>query len=305
MEHTDSELAVIWSGARAAFETQQVEDEKRPLTVSTYREDLDAFHDWHVNYYTKPPELARLTAADLRQWKAFMREERHLKAASVNRKLSAMRSFLRWAQSAGLAPPVKSPKAIPQVRQPPRWLSRRDMLAFVRSAERASKRDRAVAILLLHTGARVGELADGTWRDVTVSARKGSIILHGKRDKDRTVPLNLESRAALQDLGYPGPSQDASLVNGQRGQVPGEPGPLGRQGIQKIIEDIAADAKLEKCTCHTLRHTFCRRLAEQGTRLEQIADLAGHKSLETTRGYVTPGKEELAAEVERLAGSDE
>jgi site-specific recombinase XerD len=134
-------------------------------------------------------------------------------------------------------------------------------------------------------------------RDVEITQRKGSIELHGKGKKDRTVPLNAEARAALQQLGYPG-HPDTPIVTGQRG-------PMGVKGIQKVVAAIAAAAKLDDCTCHTLRHTFCRRLAEGGARLEQIAALAGHESLDTTRRYVEPGKEELAAAVERLAGGED
>jgi integrase len=54
-----------------------------------------------------------------------------------------------------------------------------------------------------------------------------------------------------------------------------------------------------------LRHTFCKNLADKGVRLEMIAALAGHESLETTRRYVEPGQEDLAAAVERLAGGEE
>ena len=56
---------------------------------------------------------------------------------------------------------------------------------------------------------------------------------------------------------------------------------------------------------HVLRHTFCRRLAEKGVRLEVIAALAGHESIETTRRYVEPGAEDLRAAVELLAGGED
>jgi site-specific recombinase XerD len=54
-----------------------------------------------------------------------------------------------------------------------------------------------------------------------------------------------------------------------------------------------------------LRHTWCKNLADAGVRLEVIAALAGHESLETTRRYVEPGQDDLAAAVERIAGGEE
>lgn len=294
---TEAQGTLSWGDAIEQFELHQAEAEKAALTIKTYREDLSNFHAWYVATFEGEPEIAAMTAAELREWKVYLRETRHLAAASANRHLSAIRSFLRWAEAEGHAPAIRTPKSCRKERQPPRWLSRKDQLAFVRAAERSEKRDRAIALTLLHTGARVSELAFGSWRDVKISPRKGSVVLHGKGKKDREVPLNAEARAALVDLGYPGRPNDR-IVQGQRG-------PMGTEGIQLVVAEIARQAKLDHCTSHVLRHTFCRRLAEAGTRLEQIAALAGHESLDTTRLYVEPGKEELAAAVERLAGGDE
>jgi len=299
VSHTHSEAItpIDWLDATTRFVAYLVEQERSGLTVRTYRDDLDAFADWYATTFESRPELARMTSIELREWKTNLREVKTLSPATTNRKLSAVRSFLRWAESEGLAPPVKTPKSVRMERQPPRWLSRKDQLAFMRAAARSSTRDGAIATVLLHTGARVSELAGAKWRDVEITQRKGSITLHGKGQKDRIVPLNAEARAALAALGYPG-RDDAPIVHGQRGAMTDE-------GIMKVIAGIAAEARLDDCTCHTLRHTFCRRLAEAGTRLEQIAALAGHESLDTTRRYVEPGKEELAAAVERLAGDDD
>ncbi len=298
MSEPQTPTKAAWDKACLEFAEYLSNEEKSDLTIKSYLGDLADFSAWYLQAFECSPPLLALSSIELREYKTHLRDTEHLAAATTNRRLSTLRSFLKWAQSEGLAQAIKMPKSVPLVRQPPRWLPRKDRLAFLRATERAEKRDRAIGLLYYHTGARLRELAEkARWRDVDVSARKGSIVLHGKGAKDRTVPLNAEARRALTDLGYPG-RPDEPIFTGQRG-------PLGIQGVQGVIEQLAHEARLENCTCHVLRHTFCRSLAENGVRLEDIAALAGHSSLETTRGYVTPGKDELVAHVERLAGGEE
>jgi integrase/recombinase XerC len=215
---------------------------------------------------------------------------------SVNRRLAAVRSFLRWAQTHDIAKPIATPKTLRQEPPKPRWLNRREELALLRAVERAEhSRDEAVIKLLLATGLRVSELASLTWKQIEISDRKGSVTVTGKGRKQRTIPLNVEARKALLALGSPQHyGTTRPVLNGQRGR-------LTVRGIQIAVERYRDAAKLPGLTAHVLRHTFCRRLAERGIRLEVIATLAGHESIETTRRYIEPGREDLAAAVETLA----
>jgi site-specific recombinase XerD len=58
---------------------------------------------------------------------------------------------------------------------------------------------------------------------------------------------------------------------------------LSDRAIKYMVADYAKDAELQNVSCHPLRHTFCKNLADVGVRLEQIAYLAGHDSLEDFR----------------------
>ena len=77
------------------------------------------------------------------------------------------------------------------------------------------------------------------------------------------------------------------------------------RGLFRLIAGFGVAARLDGFSPHVLRHTYCKRLADAGARIEQIAALAGHDSLETTRRYLEPGREELAALVDRLAGGED
>ena len=194
-----------------------------------------------------------------------------------------------------------APKSIKQVKPPPRWLDRKEQRALIRAVERNGlARDIALVALLLHTGLRVAELAALRWADLEIRDRSGKLtVRRGKGRKQRTIPLNVEARNALAELRpLRGPGKAQAVLQGQRG-------PLTERGIQAILAKYAGAARLAELSPHVLRHTWCKNLADSGARLEVIAALAGHESLETTRRYVEPGQDDLAAAVDRLAGGDE
>ncbi len=291
---------MTWSAALEAFEASLIDAERSPHTLRAYREDLETFQLWYIHQYGMEPEIGELGAAELRAWKSFLSLERKGAPSSVNRRLASLRSLSKWWSTTTGTAPAPVPRSARQVTPPPRWLTVKEQHALIRATER-SKDPRTICVVkvMLHTGVRVAELATLPCAQVKIGERSGSITVVGKGRKQRTIPLNVEARGAI--LAYRPHWDEApgeTLVMGQRG-------PLKVRAIERIVEGIGELAKLPELSCHVLRHTFCRRLAEGGTRLEQIAALAGHSSLDTTRRYVEPGQEELAAAVERLAGGED
>jgi site-specific recombinase XerD len=288
-----------WSEAIKSHREKLIEDEKSQHTRRNYGEDLALFAAWHKDYYGEDPDPAQLVGTELREWKGSLLD-RGLKPATVNRKLAAIRSFARFLEAEGLARPVKSPRCVRQEKPAPHWLARQEQLALVRAADKSGKpRDAAVVQLLLHTGLRADELASLTWGAIELHPRSGKMTVVGKGRKWREIPLNYAAREALASLRKDGdPDPGDRLIHGQRG-------PVNAWTVHAIVTRMGDAAKLADLTPHVLRHTFCRRLAESGTRLEQIAALAGHESLDTTRRYVEPGRQELAAAVDRLAGGED
>ena len=155
---------------------------------------------------------------------------------------------------------------------------------MLRAVKRAGKsRDLAVVRLLLNTGLRVQELCALMWKDVTLSERKGLLtVRQGKGGERRQVPLNQDAREALTVLGYPRHAgEEAMILQGQRG-------PMTSRGVQSLLTRYGPLARLEDLSPHALRHTFCENLIDAGVGLEQVAALAGHESLETTRRSARP-----------------
>ena len=171
---------------------------------------------------------------------------------------------------------------------------------MIRTVERfGGTRDECLVRLLINTGIRVEEAIALRWSDIQVRERSGTLIVRkGKGRKQRSIPLNAEARAALTELRVIAPRKAPEVLHGQRG-------PLTIRGLQAALAKYGGLAKLEECTPHVLRHTFGKNLADAGTPIQVIADLMGHESLETTRRYIQPGHDDLAAAVERIAGGEE
>jgi integrase/recombinase XerC len=271
--------------------------ERSPNTVRAYSADLEAFAGWYASALSCPlANVLEISAVELREWKRDMLA-RGLRPASVNRRLSAVQSFERWAAETSLIPGApERPTSCRQERPGARWLDRKERLALMRAVERAgSPRDRAIAVVLLNTGLRVAELAALEWPDVTITDRKGVVtVKRGKGAKWREVPLNDDARKAFQSIGYPG--------DGGRVWI-GKRGPLTVQGIQKVVETFGAAAGID-LSCHLLRHTFCHDLLAAGIGLEKVASLAGHDSIETTRRYVEPSQSDLQDAVDALGDNE-
>ena len=284
------------------FATHLREREKSPLSIETYLRDVRAFGRWfeETNGETLRPD--RVTTTDLRDYKRYLRVSRRLQPNTVNRQLSSLQAFVRWSHDSGLLRGETTPalpRRVRQTRLGPRWLDHRERRAFLRTVQKEGhRRDIAIVQVLMHTGLRVAELCALEWRDISISSRKGRLVVrHGKGGRQREVPLNKEARAALQELGYPlEAGRPKAVFMGQRG-------PLSSRGVQALMKRYAERVRLD-VSPQVLRHTFCKSLIDAGASLQEVASLAGHESLETTRRYCEPSRVDLQRVVDRLTDDD-
>ena len=258
-----------WSDHVDQFLAHLRDEEKSAHTQRNYRDDLLAFAAWHRHHNGgDDPEVPRITKRDLLDWKDHVEKQggrpdrqgntRAAALATVNRKLSAVRSFVRWAQDLGLSPPFEPPKPRRrQGRSKPKSLEPDERKALIRTVEaRGDTRDILLIRTGLEAGLRVSEMAALKWSDVKISERKGTVLVrHGKGNKERTVDLTKSLRHAFLEHGYQRHrGKDKPVFDGQRGG-------LSVRGIQDIVERLAGITRLGKrvgldgCTVHTLRHT--------------------------------------------------
>ena len=241
--------------------------ERQPLSERTRREysrQVAGFVEWLAADPARGGDaLADPFARDyaVRDFKRHLKLKRRWSPASVNLALAAVDHFFRFV---GLGAAEVSRERLPQAA--PRALASDELLAFVRAAERAGARDRAIGMLLVYTGLRLSELVALDLDDARVSGRKAVVVVRsGKGDVYREVPLNAPARS-----------------------------------VDDVVRKLGRTAGLE-LSAHVLRHTWVTRLVRAGNDVVLVADLAGHRKLETTRRYSLPSLGDRQRAVDGLA----
>jgi site-specific recombinase XerD len=245
----------------------------------------------------KPDDL-RLVDVDTNCVLAFLddlEQTRHNCVRSRNARLATIRSFFRFAASADplLLPIAQRVLAIPSKRFERGGVSHllpdqiQALLDVPDPTTRAGARDRVLLTLMYNTGARVSELAALNVGDLRLAAG-GSLRLHGKGRKERTVPLWRESVHVIRGwLKQTNSSADAPLLPNSRGAH------MSRSGIEhrlRVVVERAAKKvpalKTIRVSPHTIRHTTAMHLLQSGVDLSVIAMWLGHESIETTHQFL-------------------
>jgi site-specific recombinase XerD len=262
---------------------------EQPLSSRTreaYLAAVTAFVAWLDQRDAGPGDaLAAPRARDLaaRDYKRHMKVDRGLSPASVNQALAGMDNLFRFL---GLGAAIVGREELP--RAAPRALDVDQQRLLLQAAEESTARDRAIVALLLFTGLRLSEAAALHVADVRISARKGLVVVRsGKGDAYREVELNALVRAMLDEW------IDAREKVARAGEtsffVSRTGSALSSRSIDLAVRRVAARARLE-LSAHVLRHTFVTGLVRAGNDLVLVAELAGHRRLETTRRYSLPSQ---------------
>jgi len=274
---------------------------RQPLAANTrrtYRTQVRAYIEFlggvqHDNGDPFKDEHARDYA--VRDFKAHLKTVQQAKPSTVNLALAAIDHFYRFL---GMGTPNVRRENLPQAA--PASLPREGQVSFLRAVERCtSRRDRAIALLLYHTGIRVGECAALNVGDVLVSSRKGTVIVRsGKGDTYREIPLNAEVRKAVQawldERAHTWPEgTDSALFLQRRGTR------LSTRTMHDVVCGLGREAGIE-LSAHTLRHTCLTSLVRNGNDLVLVAELAGHRRIETTRRYSLPSAHDRHKAMEGL-----
>ncbi len=227
----------------------------------------------------------------VRDYKRHVKTESRWAPASVNQALAAIDNFYR---SLGAGRPDVPREDLPQLA--PRALDEGEQRRFLRAAEASpSPRDRAIATVFFYTALRLSELADLELIDVSMTARRGMVrVRAGKGDAYREVPLNSACRKALDEWSQARPvgEVDALWLSRQGTR-------MSSRAIDLVIRRLAKDAGLE-LSAHTLRHTAVTNLIRSGADVVLVAEIAGHRRLDTTRRYSLPSAADRDAALEAI-----
>ncbi|WP_150468478.1 tyrosine-type recombinase/integrase [Francisella sp. SYW-9] len=274
--------------------------EKSPSTLVNYRHDLNSFSKWFNESNKFSFDANLITVTDLREYKHYLIDY-PFKPKTINRRLGSLRSFIQWLWDTNtLKDKFPLPKLVKEDQPKPKWLDKNQQHALMRHLDRyGNKRDTHIIAIFLNTGMRVQEFVNLRWSDITISDKKGNIMIrYSKANRYREVPLNKDARYAFIELGFKEHAgKNEYVLQGQRGHIT-------TRGIQMMVKRRVEYTELEFITPHILRHTFCKNLVNAGVGLEQIAILAGHETLETTKLYCHPSKDDLAESVELIGELD-
>jgi site-specific recombinase XerD len=277
-----------WESAVQSFLTAL----SSPRTRDRYQAALSEFAAWYRQTFRDDPDPALLTDLEVRDYVAHLQTVRRLSPSSIHLRLSALRGLLK---SLGRTLRIRGPR----MQKPPvRVLSARELGRLFAAAEGEDwidKRNTAILALMAKAGLRVGEVVALELGDIELGARSGwATVRMGKGNKTRRVPLNSDTRQALQAYLAVRPDVPAKALFVSRTGTP-----LSVRDVQRLVADLARRARIDgKVTPHMLRHTFATRLIERGADVAAVAALLGHESIATTSRYLHPSEARLAEAVE-------
>jgi len=210
--------------------------------------------------------------------------------STVARKLSVVRSFMRFCEDNGLVevnPAVgvgspKVPRRLPRVLTPEQVAQLLETIAGTKPLE---LRDRALFELIYSSGLRCQEVLDLRLRDVSLGSRE--VRVKGKGRKVRVVPVGEVALSALERYLRAGRGRlGPSLTEADHVFLSRTGRPLSSSDVQRRLARHLARAGVPAGTSpHTLRHSFATHLLEGGADLRVIQELLGHSSLRTTQVY--------------------
>lgn len=266
-----------------------------PLTVQSYGKDLRAFRsyfqslDSHLSWESVDTDI-------IRDWMESMMDKGNT-ATSIGRRLSALRSFFRFALSRGMidVDPSRTVKGPKRAKPLPQFLREDEMDALLDGGVTWHEcfkdlRARTILITFYETGMRLSELVGLDVLSVDFENRQIRVL--GKRNKQRVIPFG------------DGLAEAMRLYMAARAELTGATGgPLfvTHKGVRmnpaqvryEVKKHVSKVSTLKKRTPHVLRHTFATAMLNNGAGLESVKKLLGHESLKTTEVYTHATFEQL------------
>ena len=266
-----------------------------PQTVQTYDESLREFESY-ISLRDSGLSLQAVDADLIRDWMESLMDKGNT-ASTINKKLSALRSFYRFSlkrklvekdPAHGIVGPKKS-KPLPQ------FLRESEMDHLLDRLEWDNKfkdvRARTILLLFYEAGLRRSELTG--LNDVDIDFGSRQLKVTGKRNKQRIIPFGQELADALNQYLEArreqfGLRENSALFLSDKGERM-----TGSQVYLIVHRYLTLVTSLKKRSPHVLRHTFATAMLNNGAGLESIKKLLGHESVDTTEIYAHTTFEQL------------
>ena len=273
------------------------ERNRSDLTIKNYGEDLRAFKEFYGNLDSRL-SWKSVDSDIIRDWMESMMDKGN-NATSINRRLSALRSFYRFALARKLVDkdPVHGVTGPKKGRPLPQFLKENEMDRLLDAGSWTEGfedvRDRTIIMTFYETGIRLSELIG--LDDCMVDFSNRQLKVTGKRNKQRVIPFGEELLATLCDYMKCRDKEvnlqsDALFVTAKGQRM------TSSQVREAVRRNLSKVCTLKKRTPHVLRHTFATAMLNNKAGIESVKKLLGHESLSTTEIYTHTTFEQLKRE---------
>ena len=273
------------------------ERNRSDLTIKNYGEDLRAFEEFYGNLDSRL-SWKSVDSDIIRDWMESMMDKGN-NATSINRRLSALRSFYRFALARKLVgkDPVHGVTGPKRGRPLPQFLKENEMDRLLDAESWTESfedvRDRMVIMTFYETGIRLSELIG--LDDSMVDFSNRQLKVTGKRNKQRVIPFGEELLVTLRDYMKRRDKEvnrqsEALFVSAKGRRMTSS---QVREAVRKNLSKVCT---LKKRTPHVLRHTFATAMLDNKAGIESVKKLLGHESLSTTEIYTHTTFEQLKRE---------
>lgn len=265
-------------------------------TLRAYGIDLRTFEEY-LSAMNEPLSLLEVDADVVRMWIASLMDD-GAAVASVNRKLSSLRTFYSYLRGEGKVEvnPVLELQGPKRSKHLPTFVREEDMDTLLDGDDSVFGEgysaccNRTIVLCFYETGIRLSELVELDVSDIDLSG--GTLKVFGKRSRQRIVPLTNELKEVLsfyigERAAVAQADEKALFVNIKGVRV-------SRSSVYRLVKkSLATVSTVKKKSPHVLRHTFATAMLNNEAELGAVKELLGHKRLATTEVYTHLTFEEL------------
>lgn len=284
----------------------QMSETKSPSTVKGHRSTLYTFAK-----NVEADEPVQVLVKDVFNFRNAMYETKT--AGTVNTMLKRVKLFFEWCEKNNLVDisPAKEIKLLTEAEPLPKWLDEKQEDLLIRAirakyltGEKPSYRELAIVMMMLKAGLRVSEVCGLKWENVQIVNGKGKLLVRGKGNQQRTVPIIADLAEVLENYKKHHAEKGEYVFYSQKADT------ISERMVQMLIKEFEGIAvkgtSITELHPHMLRHTFAHNLAKNGLALESIARVMGHMkadgspNINQTIRYTKASEHEIADDMERI-----
>ena len=290
---------------------------KSPKTISWYSANLKSFRNYLKNRHL-PDSLDNIDTKLLREYVLYLMKRNRfdghpytpaqtdlLSSATIHGHVRTLRAFYNWLVAEGLTQnnPAKDLKPPKVTRKVVSTLSDEEIGAILNAfgTSPSDARNRALFMLLLDTGLRIGELVNLKMDDIHMD--EGYLKVIGKGKKERIVPMGNNAQKALQRYLFRfRPKPTNPVINNVFLSTSSKP--LTENSMKLMFTRLAKRSGVYRLHAHLCRHTFATRFLINGGDVFSLQQILGHSTLEMVRHYVNLASSHIAIQHQKFSPLD-